>query len=135
MNEPAIDELSESLLSIHVDDFGDNEPEVTARDVPLLTTTQRGSKKLRYRGYIYTKIPPLFPPKIWNVFDYTLTVGDRTNNYCEDWNRHFESLVYLDNDQDITSRVTIKLLLHGAGRLEPKYQLLQPKTKKEQRAT
>ena len=39
------------------------------------------------------RIPPLFPPSLWNVHDATLTGGDRTNNHCEGWNHAFSKLV------------------------------------------
>ncbi|KAG7166465.1 putative Inosine-5'-monophosphate dehydrogenase 1b-like 13, partial [Homarus americanus] len=37
--------------------------------------------------------PPVFPPAVWNVFESTITRGDRTNNICEDWNNSFRSLI------------------------------------------
>ena len=39
------------------------------------------------------KIPPLYPPKKWNVFEATISGGNRTNNHCESWNNPFKSLV------------------------------------------
>ena len=39
------------------------------------------------------RIPPLYPPALWNTFDITLAGTDRTNNLCESWNNAFASLV------------------------------------------
>ena len=39
------------------------------------------------------KIPPLFAPEVWNVFDTTLRDGQRTNNICEGFNNAFRRLV------------------------------------------
>lgn len=39
------------------------------------------------------KLPPLFPPDLWNVNIQTMAGGSRTNNLCEAWNRGFRSLV------------------------------------------
>ena len=39
------------------------------------------------------RIPPLFPPTVWNVHEVTLAGTDRTNNLCESWNSAFASLV------------------------------------------
>ena len=47
-----------------------------------------GNALLRLR-----RMPPLFPPALWNVHDLTLTDGDRTNNFCEGWNNSFAKLV------------------------------------------
>ena len=32
------------------------------------------------------RIPPLFPPELWNVHVTTMHDGSRTNNICESWN-------------------------------------------------
>ncbi|KAG7157461.1 putative Inosine-5'-monophosphate dehydrogenase 1b-like 14 [Homarus americanus] len=37
--------------------------------------------------------PPVFPPAVWNVFESTITRGDRTNNICEGWNNSFRPLI------------------------------------------
>lgn len=39
------------------------------------------------------RIPPLYPPPIWNVHDATLNGLARTNNLCESWNYGFQQLV------------------------------------------
>ncbi|KAG7166705.1 hypothetical protein Hamer_G010341 [Homarus americanus] len=39
------------------------------------------------------RIPPLFPPEKWNVNLATINNKDRTNNFCESWNRGFQQLV------------------------------------------
>ena len=39
------------------------------------------------------RVPPLYPPPLWNVNEVTLKGESRTNNLCEAWNRSFASLV------------------------------------------
>ena len=39
------------------------------------------------------RIPPPFPPAIWNVHDATMNNGPRTNNMCEGFNNRFLQLV------------------------------------------
>jgi len=39
------------------------------------------------------RIPPMFPPVTWNVFEATLNNQHRTNNECESWNNGFRQLV------------------------------------------
>ena len=39
------------------------------------------------------KMPPLFPPQMWNVHNATLRGDARTNNLCETWNNSFSQLV------------------------------------------
>ena len=42
---------------------------------------------------IIRRIPPLFPPKTWSVYEATLSDQARANNFCESWNRSFEKIV------------------------------------------
>jgi len=51
------------------------------------------------RNGIHTlrRIPPLFPPNIWNVHDVTLEDGERTNNLVEGNNNKFRILVGIDH--------------------------------------
>ena len=44
-------------------------------------------------GMRLRKMPPLFPPQLWNVHEATMSQGDRTNNKCEAWNSGFYQLV------------------------------------------
>ncbi|KAK4885203.1 hypothetical protein RN001_001474 [Aquatica leii] len=37
-------------------------------------------------------IPPSFPPETWNVYEETVTDGERTNNHTEGWNYRFSHL-------------------------------------------
>ena len=39
------------------------------------------------------RLPPLFPPVIWNNRQITMEGGDRTNNICEGWNNGYMQLV------------------------------------------
>ena len=39
------------------------------------------------------RIPPKFPPVLWNVREATMNGDPRTNNICESWNHRFASLV------------------------------------------
>ena len=39
------------------------------------------------------RIPPRYPPHLWNMYDATLAGDDRTNNICESWNHGFNSAV------------------------------------------
>ena len=39
------------------------------------------------------RIPPRYPPELWNVHDATLNDEPRTNNQCEGWNNRFYHLV------------------------------------------
>ena len=39
------------------------------------------------------RVPPVFPPTTWNVYNETLNGQDRTNNLCEGWNQGFAQLV------------------------------------------
>ena len=39
------------------------------------------------------RMPPMYPPPIWNVNSITLEGGSRTNNICEGWNNAFAKLV------------------------------------------
>lgn len=43
------------------------------------------------------RLPPLYPPKFWNVHEQTVNGEDRTNNVCESWNRGFRELVGHDH--------------------------------------
>ncbi|XP_057336362.1 uncharacterized protein LOC130674924 [Microplitis mediator] len=42
-----------------------------------------------------TRILPLFPPEIWNVFETALEGGEGTNNIVEGWNNRFKHIVGL----------------------------------------
>jgi hypothetical protein len=39
------------------------------------------------------RVPPLFPPSIWNVHESTMNGDARTNNFCEGWNSGFRKLL------------------------------------------
>ncbi|XP_045126264.1 uncharacterized protein LOC123513257 [Portunus trituberculatus] len=39
------------------------------------------------------RIPPRFPPELWNIHEATLNDCPRTNNLCEGWNNKFYHLV------------------------------------------
>jgi len=75
------------------------------------------------------RIEPAFPPPVWNVHDITVNSGDRTNNYCEAWNRRFETLLGHKNPSvwttlevlgDDAAEAATMLVRHGSGRLEPR---------------
>ena len=43
------------------------------------------------------RIPPLFPPELWNVHEDTICEGSHTNNMCETWNNVFSWLFPSNN--------------------------------------
>ena len=43
------------------------------------------------------RIPPRFPPDLWNVRDATVNGDARTNNICESWNSRYSSLVAVNH--------------------------------------
>ena len=47
---------------------------------------QRSVASHRIQPMRIRRIPPLFPPSMWNVHDTTLTNTDRTNKLRESWN-------------------------------------------------
>ena len=55
---------------------------------PIKALVIPNSINLRFR-----RIPPRFPPPVWNVHDATIEERDRTNNKCESWNNSFKHLV------------------------------------------
>ena len=78
---------------------------------------------------VVRRIEPTFPPPVWNVHDITVNAGDRTNNYCEAWNRRFETLVghkspsvwmTLEVLGDDAAEAATMLVRHSSGRLEPR---------------
>ncbi|KAK2159755.1 hypothetical protein LSH36_147g09031 [Paralvinella palmiformis] len=44
-------------------------------------------------GIRVKRIPPLYPPAVWNVNEATLASEPRTNNQCEGWNNRFTHLI------------------------------------------
>ena len=74
----------------------DNPPEVD----DLLTYFDRTYVSGHYRqchGQGLTinmrRVPPMFPPEVWNVHDAVLNNAPCTNNICEGWNNKFFNLV------------------------------------------
>ena len=52
-------------------------------------------------GILVKRIPPLYPPAVWNVHEVTLAGEPRTNNEYEGWNNRFTHLIgysHLDTD-------------------------------------
>ncbi|KAL8614049.1 hypothetical protein ACOMHN_023284 [Nucella lapillus] len=60
----------------------------TFRQVQLPAANDDAPAPVRVR-----RIPPLFPPGLWNVHEATMRDGNRTNNQCEAWNLGFSHLV------------------------------------------
>lgn len=56
-------------------------------------TIRRPAISHRLQPIRIRRIPPLFPPTVWNVHEATLAGNARTNNFCESWNNGFASLV------------------------------------------
>lgn len=54
---------------------------------------QRPAQNDRIQTIRIRRIPPLFPPAVWNVHEATLCGSPRTNNFCESWNHTFSKLV------------------------------------------
>ncbi|KAG7171975.1 putative Inosine-5'-monophosphate dehydrogenase 1b-like 7 [Homarus americanus] len=76
------------------------------------------------------RIPPLFPPQLWNVHQATTDGEDCTNNLCENWNFAFHEFVGHDQLTTqpsqrlknlcldyVNERKTLKEFLNGVGRL------------------
>lgn len=70
------------------------------------------------------RIPPLFPPEIWNMHQITMNDENRTNNLCEGWNRGFKDLVgyshpsiwtLLDSIRKDASVVSTQLTMNARG--------------------
>ena len=59
------------------------EPLLEYFDSTYVTGTKRRARR----------IPPLFPPEKWNVYDATVRGEHRTNNQCETWTNAFKFLV------------------------------------------
>ncbi|KAL8570351.1 hypothetical protein ACOMHN_035769 [Nucella lapillus] len=79
-NEPGVDQdLLESLLDYFNQTYVPGRFRRAQRD-------DEGPVRLR-------RIPPQFPPSIWNVNTATLADESRTNNFCEAWNNSFRQLV------------------------------------------
>ncbi|KAL8570073.1 hypothetical protein ACOMHN_036350 [Nucella lapillus] len=79
-NEPGVDQdLLESLLDYFDQTYVSGRFRRAQRD-------DEGPVRLR-------RIPPQFPPSIWNVNTATLADESRTNNFCEAWNNSFRQLV------------------------------------------
>ena len=55
-------------------------------------TYVRGTTRRTANG-VNRIISPLFPPGTWNVYQATLNDDDRTNNFCESWNKAFVRIV------------------------------------------
>ena len=55
-------------------------------------TYVRGTTRRTANG-VNRIIPPLFPPGTWNIYQATLNDDDRTNNFCESWNKDFVRIV------------------------------------------
>ena len=77
------------------------------------------------------RIPPLFPPELWNVHMTTMLGGSRTNNICESWNNGFRSLVghshptlwrAIDSIRKDQSNVDTDVLLESRGQPPKKRQ-------------
>ena len=45
----------------------------------------------------FHRVPPKFPPSLWNVHEATIHDKDRTNNTCESGNNAFKHLVSTEN--------------------------------------
>ncbi|KAL8590500.1 hypothetical protein ACOMHN_010936 [Nucella lapillus] len=60
----------------------------TFRQVQLPAANDDAPAPVRVR-----RIPPLFPPGLWNVHEATMRDRNRTNNQCEAWNLGFLHLV------------------------------------------
>ena len=76
------------------------------------------------------RIPPLFPPELWNVHMTTMLGGSRTN-ICESWNNGFRSLVghshptlwrAIDSIRKDKSNVDTDVLLESRGQPPKKRQ-------------
>lgn len=68
------------------------EPIITYFDETYVTGTYRNVGRVNENPRL-RRIPPRFPPELWNVHDITLQGGDRTNNFSEAWNRRLGCLV------------------------------------------
>ena len=76
-----LDDETENALNLLLDYF----------DKTYITGTLRHGRD--GNAIAIRRIPPIFSQEKWNVFDTTLHGEDRTNNFCESWNRAFQQLV------------------------------------------
>ena len=62
---------------------------LTYFDQNYVNGTERIGRNKRNRN----RIPPKFPPHLWNVREATINGDPRTNNVCESWNYRYGTLV------------------------------------------
>ena len=62
-------------------------------DSNYVTRTYRPGRRNQQDAFNLRRIPPRFPPMLWNVHVATLNAEARTNNLCEGWNCQFYHLV------------------------------------------
>ena len=53
----------------------------------------------------FRRIAPIFPPRQWNMHDFTLANQPRTHNVSERWNNNFQALVGHNHPSVETCRV------------------------------
>ena len=96
---------------------------------------QRPANSASIPSLVIRRLPPLFPPTVWNVHVPTINGTDRTNNLCEAWNRGFSATVnhhhpslwcVIDALQQDAAAVTTVLLQNARG---------QPPAKRVQRSS
>ena len=88
------------------------------------TTTQDTIRPLLLR-----RVPPRYPPAVWNVHNATIEGRDRTNNQCESFNSAFKHLVGSANPslwtvstciQEDAKMVSVDILREQLGKLPKK---------------
>ncbi|KAK3931305.1 WD repeat-containing protein on Y chromosome [Frankliniella fusca] len=80
--EDAFDALSEEAVLIL-------QPVFQHVEAPYL----RGRLRARPGGRVRGRVPPLFPPHLWNCHQRTMEGLPRTTNTCEAWHRRLSSLI------------------------------------------
>ena len=92
------EDIPEGIMYLRGNTPPDAEPLVDYFDQTYVTGTYRRAGVPRDGPYgaaivRMRRVPPRYPPALWNVHQATLDDEPRTNNQCEGWNNRFTHLV------------------------------------------
>lgn len=96
------------------------------------------NKKSSIRGKItMRRIPPMFPPEQWNVFDIIVNGGDCTNNKMEGWNNRFKNIVGLTHPSIwvLIKKMQAELATDRAKLIQQDLGIVQKKKKRQESET